>query len=74
MSERNVLDEEIERRQSALFCDLLGAINRRAGGDHAYVEVIDSTNIVIVSRYTVDGVTHNISQRVSLDYGSRPRV
>ena len=75
MSNMSHVREELERRQSVLFADLLTVMNRKATLGHSYVEVVSTTELVLVSRYTApDGTCHDLTQSVSLNYGSRKRT
>lgn len=75
MSDLNHVHEELERRQSVLFADLLAVMNSKAGPGHSYVEVVSTTELVLVSRYAApDGTVHDLTQSVSLNYGSRERT
>lgn len=71
---RTAVHEELERRQSVLFADLLAVLNSKAGPGTSYVEIVSTTELVLVSLYEdADSVTHQITQSVSLNYGSRQR-
>lgn len=74
LPQRTAVHEELERRQSVLFADILAVMNGKAGLGTSYVEMVSTTEIVLVSQYEgPDGTVHNLTQSVSLNYGSRER-
>lgn len=71
MSSLNTIEEETERRQAMLFADVLALMNRFAGVEGRYVEIVHTGEIRLVSRYAVDGKIHIITQAVTFNYAAR---
>lgn len=70
----NTIEEETERRQAMLFADVLAVMNRFAGVEGRYVEIVHTGEIRLVSRYvTPDGKVHDITQAVTFNYAARER-
>ena len=73
MSGLNTIEEETERRQAMLFADVLAVMNKFAGVEGRYVEIVHTGEIRLVSRYMVDGTVHDITQAVTFNYAARER-